>query len=198
MEIRNRAFYGSVLALTSLYCASVGGLAFNAFLSAIGVLGTLEWISLSTQSSFEWSRYPGIAVIGIFVMSILRLHERKNALLKLFAVVWATDTGAYFAGKYIGGPKLNVTLSPNKTFSGLVGGIVCGTISGVCFGADVTKSILVSCSSQLGDLIESAAKRSAKVKDSNLPGLEIPGHGGILDRIDALIVASPIAYFIKL
>jgi phosphatidate cytidylyltransferase len=198
MELRNRVFYGALLASVSVYCVTAGGWAFNLLLSLVGGLGVLEWIALSTQSSFEWSRWPGILVIISFIASILKLYYRKNSLFRLFAVVWSTDTGAYFAGKYIGGPKLNPKLSPNKTYSGLFGGVVCGTLGGLYCGADLTSSVLVSCASQLGDLIESAAKRSAGVKDSNLPGLEIPGHGGVLDRIDALIVASPVAYAIKL
>jgi phosphatidate cytidylyltransferase len=117
-----------------------------------------------------------------------------NDLLKLFIIVWSTDTGAYICGKLIGGTKLAESLSPNKTVSGLLGGVYIGTCAGIFMKGTILSSSLIAFSSQCGDLIESTCKRIAGLKDSNLDGLAIPGHGGILDRIDALLFATPIAF----
>lgn len=117
----------------------------------------------------------------------------------VLAVVWATDIGAYAVGRTVGGPKLAPAISPGKTRSGAVGGLVCAVIfSGLlllAFGvaieiAHVGVALLMSIISQVGDLFESAIKRRYGVKDSG--GL-IPGHGGFMDRFDGLWAASPIA-----
>lgn len=125
-------------------------------------------------------------------------------LLAALAVVWAADTGAYFTGRKLGGRvfgarKLSPTISPNKTIEGLVGGVVAGTVAGVLLGlladaqmAQLPAVALVSMAAALfsviGDLFESLLKRHAGVKDS---GHLIPGHGGILDRIDGVLAALP-------
>lgn len=112
-------------------------------------------------------------------------------LLWMFAVVWTTDVAAFFTGKTLGGPKLWPRVSPGKTWSGFAGGTVFGTLAGVAvLGASydwdvslklVLVSALASVLGQGGDLAESALKRHAGVKDS---GKVIPGHGGVLDRLD--------------
>lgn len=126
------------------------------------------------------------------------------AIAVLLASVWATDIGAYFTGRSLGGPKLAPRLSPKKTWSGLLGGMVgAGVAAGlVAWGLPGTEQVLngagspafvalgaaLAVISQAGDLLESALKRYAGVKDaSNL----IPGHGGVLDRADGLLSASP-------
>lgn len=118
------------------------------------------------------------------------------AVLFVFSVVWATDIAAYFTGRAIGGPKLAPAISPGKTWSGALGGafagIVCGTAVAWAAGAERLGLIVViaaamSVASQFGDLFESALKRRYAVKDSsNL----IPGHGGVLDRVDGLVIAA--------
>ncbi|WP_133499716.1 phosphatidate cytidylyltransferase [Cognatilysobacter terrigena] len=121
-------------------------------------------------------------------------------LLTSLATVWAADTGAYFAGRYLGRHKLAPRISPNKTIEGLAGGVVVGTIVAVLFsliaGAttqDLWKVAIVGAASVLvsviGDLFESLIKRHAGKKDS---GTLIPGHGGVLDRIDAVLAALPV------
>ena len=118
------------------------------------------------------------------------------AILFLFAVVWATDIAAYFTGRAIGGPKLAPKISPGKTWSGAVGGTVAGVACGlaVAMVAGASNLVLIalialamSVAGQIGDLFESALKRRYSVKDSsNL----IPGHGGVLDRVDGLVIAA--------
>ena len=117
----------------------------------------------------------------------------RETILWIMLCVWATDIGAYFLGSLAGGAKLAPSISPSKTWSGLVGGMcfaaVISSACGLAFNAGETPVLAVTgvalaVVAQAGDLFESAAKRRAGVKDS---GWIIPGHGGILDRIDGLI-----------
>jgi phosphatidate cytidylyltransferase len=119
---------------------------------------------------------------------------------------WASDIGAYFAGRTIGGPKLIPAVSPGKTISGAVGGLIASAALAAAYAPYVLRPVaqlgfapgrallfgaLVSVAAQLGDLVESLLKRDAGVKDSsNL----IPGHGGVLDRIDSLLFVLPVSY----
>jgi len=128
----------------------------------------------------------------------------RETILWILACVWATDIGAYFVGSYAGGAKLAPSISPSKTWSGLVGGICASAVvSALCtlvFDAGDTVVLAVTGGAiavvaQAGDLLESAAKRRAGVKDS---GRVIPGHGGILDRIDGLIAALVLIAVIRL
>jgi phosphatidate cytidylyltransferase len=125
-------------------------------------------------------------------------------LLWMFAVVWATDIAAYFTGRRLGGPKLWPRVSPKKTWSGFIGGLVAGTGAGIAvlaaaaqFGPDVPSlsvialvSAVSSAASQLGDLGESALKRRFDVKDSSHL---IPGHGGVMDRVDGFWAVAALA-----
>lgn len=121
------------------------------------------------------------------------------ALVWLLITVWSMDTGAYFAGKSIGGPKMIPIISPNKTWAGLIGGIATSAIVGGLFGQETglgqgiaffVLSGFLGFWSQIGDLAESAFKRHWDIKDSsNL----IPGHGGVMDRLDGILFAAPVA-----
>lgn len=152
----------------------------------------------------------GAIFISLFAISSSYINEAVGfkALAWLLGIVWFTDIGAYTAGKTIGGPKFFPSISPNKTWAGFFGGIF-GSIlwTGIylnfvdinlptpicpCFILALI-GIAVSVIGQAGDLLESAAKRKLKVKDS---GDLIPGHGGILDRTDSLIFATIFLAFI--
>ena len=124
------------------------------------------------------------------------------AVLWLFAVVWAGDTGAYFAGRAIGGPKLAAAVSPNKTWSGAIGGAVAGVAAGMLVllaagfqlrPVHILVALFVSAAAQTGDLVESAIKRHFGVKDASSL---IPGHGGLMDRVDGLLFAATAAVLI--
>ena len=114
--------------------------------------------------------------------------------------MWAADVGAYAVGRSVGGPRLAPKISPNKTWSGLVGGLVAATLSGVFLagwldvaflpGSGAMAAVVLGVIAQGGDLFESALKRRCGVKDS---GRMIPGHGGLLDRVDSLLAAAPVA-----
>lgn len=123
-------------------------------------------------------------------------------VLWLFAVVWATDIAAYIVGKSIGGPRLVPTISPNKTWAGLFGGLggaslvgflLSFAIAGEPHPAAALAGLVIGLAANAGDIFESFLKRRFDVKDSG--GL-IPGHGGVLDRLDSLLAAAPAAVLI--
>ncbi|MCF8474750.1 MAG: phosphatidate cytidylyltransferase [Emcibacter sp.] len=139
----------------------------------------------------------------------LRTFSEQGAWIVLWTmiIVWSMDTGAYFAGKNIGGPKMAPSISPNKTWAGLIGGaltaVIMGTIAAYYFDLNAIFSTMnpawrseffipltafLAIWSQMGDLAESALKRHFNVKDS---GTIIPGHGGVMDRVDAIVFAAP-------
>jgi len=140
----------------------------------------------------------GMIYVGIPVLAILWLREADNGLMIAFwtlAVVWATDIGAYFAGRAIGGPKLAPMVSPNKTWAGLAGGVVAalGFSLFIQHWAGLPRilvlfSPVLAMIAQAGDLYESWLKRRAGLKDS---GTLLPGHGGVLDRLDGLVPVAP-------
>ncbi len=153
-------------------------------LSIIPAWCALAWLHASDASS---SLLPGIPKGHLWLLAAL-------------AIVWAADTGAYFSGRKFGRHKLAPNISPNKTIEGMVGGMVAGVVVGVtlgfCAGAGVSQlpavalvALVAVCFSVIGDLFESLLKRHAGVKDS---GHLIPGHGGILDRVDGVVAALPV------
>ena len=149
----------------------------------------------------------GIAYSGLTAISLASVRDGDAgfaAMLFIFAVVWATDILAYFIGRAIGGPKLAPPISPGKTWSGAIGGalsaVVAGTLMHMAFfplnGLWVPAIALVlSVFSQAGDLFESFIKRRFGVKDSSRL---IPGHGGVMDRVDGLVFACFAAFLIAL
>jgi phosphatidate cytidylyltransferase len=141
--------------------------------------------------------YAGVAEIA----SVLLRHDAVKgfvALTFVLLIVWVTDSGGYFAGRGIGGPKLWPRVSPKKTWAGAIGGFVASlAVAGVFAALDLGKAgplVMIggalSVVSQLGDLFESAVKRRFGVKDSSQI---IPGHGGLLDRLDGFVAAVAIA-----
>lgn len=155
-----------------------------------------------TQPAFRLA--AGVLYIGLAGIALIELRHDTDAgqanVLFLFLIVWATDIGAYLAGRRFGGPKLWPAVSPNKTWSGAVGGLASALLVGVACalffqpGSSVPAIMLVaallSAASQAGDLLESAIKRHFGVKDTSSL---IPGHGGLLDRMDGVLAAAPVA-----
>ncbi len=143
--------------------------------------------------------YIGIAGLALIVLRADNDAGRANVLF-LFLVVWASDIGAYAAGRALGGPKLAPAVSPNKTWSGAVGGLVAAVLVGagaaaaLAPGGEVWRSMAVAALlgviAQAGDLLESWIKRRFDVKDTSRL---IPGHGGLLDRLDGVLAAAPVA-----
>jgi phosphatidate cytidylyltransferase len=161
-------------------------------------------ILTTTATMYLW-RPLGVLYASMLGVGLLALRNSDGglaAVLLLFAVVWATDTGAFFAGRLIGGEKLWPAISPNKTWAGAIGGLVAGVVAGLVAAPlfNVSLSVplaiiilLVSVASQAGDLFESAIKRWFDVKDS---GSIVPGHGGLMDRVDGLTFAAGLAALI--
>ena len=145
------------------------------------------------------------AALPAGALAFLRAGDMAGlwAILFLFAVVWATDTLAYFVGRAVGGPKLAPSISPGKTWSGAIGGAAAGTLAGIGVAAVAASpaspwliglaALVLSVLSQAGDLFESGLKRRFGVKDS---GWMIPGHGGVMDRVDGLVAAAIALYVV--
>jgi phosphatidate cytidylyltransferase len=176
----------------------LSGLIFPLF----GPLGTLALVAIGAIAALirggEGSlwRAGGLIYFGLVVMATLAV--RGSAPIGILAgvflgtVVWLTDTGAFFTGRQVGGEKLAPEISPSKTWSGAIGGLALGTICGFLLWIVFTPSpwwiglgfaAVMSVLGQLGDLTESALKRRFRIKDS---GDIIPGHGGLMDRLDSL------------
>lgn len=143
--------------------------------------------------------YLTIASVALYWLRVQTVPNGFVLVLFLLVCVWASDIGAYFVGRSVGGPKIFPSISPNKTWSGSLGGVA---IAGLCaaafkpaFGLNgsyfglVVVAVGLSAVSQAGDAFESALKRKFQIKDS---GNIIPGHGGVLDRLDALLLAAPV------
>ena len=165
-------------------------------LLGVGFLGS--WL-LGRRASLA----GGIPYLGLAMVALAWLRgdgeAGRNNVLFLLLVVWASDIGAYAAGRLFGGPKLAPRISPSKTWSGAAGGLAVamavGAAAALAVHGGAVLHILpvaagISVAAQLGDLLESALKRHYGVKDS---GRLIPGHGGLLDRLDGLLTAAPVA-----
>jgi phosphatidate cytidylyltransferase len=171
---------------------------FGAVAAVVAGAAAVGWIAAPP------ARIPsagGVLYAGALVVSLIMLRASPNyglpAILWLFAVVWGTDVAAFFGGRLIGGPKLWPRVSPGKTWSGAVAGAVAGAALGLLLAGWTNRidrlfwlGLAAAVVSELGDLFESAVKRRFGVKDSS--GI-IPGHGGLMDRLDAFIAASVFA-----
>jgi len=169
------------------------------FSIAIAMMMMIEWLDMIKKSPDEkkW-RIIGFFYILIPIFAVCKLRMISvDVLFWMFSIIWVTDIFAFFAGRALGGPKLAPNISPNKTWSGLAGGTlasaVIGFITSFMFNGGeiiffVTASVLLSLIEQASDLTESKFKRIFGVKDS---GNIIPGHGGVLDRLDGMIFSAP-------
>ncbi len=184
------------LALAGL-CLAIGRIDAALVVLAIGLVA----VALISPERRNWTAAGFFYAAGAEIASVLvRLDSAKGfvALILVLLVVWVTDIGGYFAGRGIGGPKLWPRVSPKKTWAGAVGGFVASLVVAGGFAAfDLGKTgpllllgAVLSVVSQLGDLFESAVKRRFGVKDSSHI---IPGHGGLLDRLDGFVAAVVMA-----
>ncbi|MFC3162621.1 phosphatidate cytidylyltransferase [Ciceribacter thiooxidans] len=252
-ELRLRIYSAIVLAAIVLAATWVGGLAFRAVASVIGLLVYYEWSMITRLAEksvrgnawgwfsilavtatllltsgemavplfaglvltaalpaiagrWSWWQPGGVLYAGLSAISLSAIRGEDSpgfvAMLFVFAVVWGTDILAYFVGRAFGGPKLAPRISPGKTWSGAIGGTIAGVAGGVAVVLTYFQGIALwvpavafalSVSSQIGDLFESFIKRRFGVKDS---GRIIPGHGGVMDRVDGLVFACFSAFLL--
>lgn len=215
--LKVRVLSGLVLAPLMMAVIIAGGYWFMGLMVLAALISFYEWQGLSQAGP----RPVATMLLGMVYLSIcfssyvgLRFGFESGAWLALAAVlcVWASDTGAYFAGKFIGGPKMAPVLSPKKTWAGLAGAMLsCGlmleallyggpklqhllpTDTGLAFESSwicvLIAGAVLGVVGQVGDIFISYFKRRAHLKDT---GHLIPGHGGILDRIDALLLVAPV------
>ena len=186
----------------ALLCPWAAGVSWPAFMLTVAAFFFVALVTRSMRLAL------GIAYICIPVMALIFLRQQAPdhyGLVLAFwslALVWATDIGAYFAGRAIGGPKLAPRISPSKTWAGLGGGVIGALAVGFLLHSLgglplqlAAASGLLAVAAQLGDLLESWMKRRAGVKDS---GTLLPGHGGVMDRLDGVVAAAPLAALLYL
>jgi phosphatidate cytidylyltransferase len=165
--------------------------------ATLGVIAVAMVISMFIEHPTGLWRAGGLAYFGVVIVATIAMRgtEFDGFQLGFFlgAVVWLTDTGAFFTGRQIGGERLAPDISPGKTWSGAIGGLAFGTLAGLIvwliiapaspWWIGLALAVTLSVLGQVGDLSESAVKRRFRVKDS---GDIIPGHGGLMDRLDSL------------
>ena len=207
-ELKKRILSSILLIPTVLVIIIKGSLIFNLFLIICLFIALYEWHIMRKNKNYY---YLGIIFLIFSFYTIYKIYYFNNNYLNFLFVLLiciSTDIGGYTFGKLFKGPKL-VSISPNKTYSGVIGGYLFSIISLTLFfnlsfffsdKTDVLFStyimtILISSVSQFGDILVSYFKRLSNVKDT---GNVIPGHGGLLDRADGMIFAFPFSYIILL
>jgi phosphatidate cytidylyltransferase len=195
----------AALPLTVLVTAYAGATPAFILLALATLAGTVVARGLSRDRPLAL----GIPYLGLGAVALVWLRQppvggRANVIV-LLLIVWASDIGAYMTGRAIGGPRLAPAISPGKTWSGAIGGLAAAALTGFAAAAILSPgpvswrpvgfALLIGVISQVGDLLESQLKRQFGVKDS---GHIIPGHGGLLDRLDAVLTAAPTAALLAL
>jgi phosphatidate cytidylyltransferase len=205
----------AVMAPATIFIAWLGGWPFVLFWTLAACVVLWEWTMLVrgaspplTQTQFAAWMLAGLVYAGILLLGPIALRRDAEfgfaAILFLFAVVWITDIAAYFTGRALGGPKLWPAVSPKKTWSGALGGMVGAVAAGLLvlklMGLGVAPMLMIvaaalSAISQGGDLLESSIKRHFGAKDASHL---IPGHGGLMDRLDGFLTAVLAAVMVGL
>jgi phosphatidate cytidylyltransferase len=204
-ELLVRSVTGLILIAAALLAAVQGGMLFAVVVAAIATAMFYEWTRIVRGWGLAWYG-AGFFYALLPALALLWIRERDlNGLFLLiwvFIVTWSTDIGAYFTGRAIGKRKLAPSISPKKTVEGLYGGIAAATLLGgawaLAMGLGTTLLVLAplcAIAAQAGDLFESWMKRRAGVKDS---GTWLPGHGGVLDRVDGLVPVAVLTALVQL
>jgi len=169
---------------------------FAGYLGSMLVTAVAAVFVLAVCRQERWWRLAGVVFFSLVVIAAMAIRgsDTGGVQLAVFVatVIWSTDTAAFFTGRQVGGEKLAPQISPSKTWSGALGGLALGVVGGTIVWSFISAepwwwgallSLLLSVLGQLGDLTESAIKRNFRIKDS---GDIIPGHGGLMDRLDSL------------
>jgi len=203
---------GYAITLLFIYAAHINSFGMAAGLLILNLLA----VALVTLIRFRYDasileevakQVMGIVYVPLLISFIVLIRHGDDGIAWLFLLlflVFIGDTGAYYAGTYLGRHKLLPSVSPGKTIEGALGGLAASITIGIIFkllflpqislGLCFPLFIIVGIIAPAGDLFESVLKRVGKIKDS---GIIMPGHGGILDRIDALLFAAPVVYLFK-
>lgn len=193
-----RLIAACILAPLVLLIIKLSGFYFTTMVLVAAIIMGGEWFSMTSHKDKIWQLY-GILYILLPCLSLIWISEQhhifngtvlfngKAAVLSIFVLVWANDVGGYIFGRLFGGAKLCPQISPNKTWWGFFGGVICAVLIGPILGENMAISGLVAMIASIGDLLESWLKRCCAVKDS---GDIIPGHGGLLDRVDGVMLVS--------
>ena len=205
-ELTKRILSSLVLIPITLFFIIKGSYLFIFFLMICLSLITYEWYMMSKKKSYSILGFIFL-IFSFYSVYKLRINPSNDYWFLLFitTICVSTDIGGYVFGKILKGPKLT-KFSPNKTYSGMIGGYLLSLIFITIFVNDISAKvdlpinwfvfvIFVSSISQIGDIIISYFKRLSKIKDT---GKIIPGHGGLLDRVDGMIFALPFSYIILL
>ena len=210
-----RIVSASLMAPAFLFFIIQGGYLFLGLLVVAFSVSLYEWYGLCRKTPhFETAFMIGFVYMGLSYASFFALREgySLNVILVFIGMIWFSDIGAYFSGKMIGGPKLIQKISPNKTWSGFGGALFFPAVFSALwihffgfykafedygFLYVISMAFLIGLVmgsvGQAGDLMVSFVKRMAKVKDT---GTLIPGHGGLLDRIDSMLLGAPVFFLL--
>ena len=207
-EFEKRLLSSIILIPISFFLIIKGSIFFIFFLSILFLATSYEWVKMSKKNILL--KFLGIVFLFFSFYAAFKIRGDANFKDFLFIITICifTDTGGFIFGKVLKGPKL-ISISPKKTYAGVFGGFLLSLIAGLVFNyyiyieqkifnEDLFLFVLIlfiSLISQLGDLIISYFKRKAKIKDT---GKILPGHGGILDRIDGMIFVFPICFLITI
>tara|TARA_B100001027_G_C16225453_1_gene311914 strand:- start:218 stop:856 length:639 start_codon:yes stop_codon:yes gene_type:complete len=202
-ELEKRILSSLILIPITIFFIIQGSVLFLFFLGLLFIITTFEWIKMSEKKIVL--KFLGIFFLIFSFYSAYYIRENKGLYFFIFIILICifTDIGGYVFGKFFKGPKL-IKISPNKTYSGSIGGFLFSLVSGLIF-LRYTESdflgdenliilfsiLLISLISQVGDLVISYFKRKANLKNT---GKILPGHGGLLDRIDGIIFVIPLLF----
>ena len=215
MELQKRLLSSMIMVPAALFFILKGSLFFIFFLFVVFIATSNEWLNMCKKNKLI--KFLGLIflIMSFYLAYRLRIYEGAYVFIFVILISVCTDIGGYIFGKLLKGPKIT-KISPNKTFTGVVGGFIMSLVGALIFYKYISANLLfnfksnfgeyisfdvylifiiliISAVSQIGDLIISYFKRLAKMKDS---GKLLPGHGGFLDRVDGIIFAIPFFYLI--
>ena len=201
-ELAARILTAFAMIAVALLATVVGGYAFALLVAAAATAMYYEWLRIVRGWGSAWA-IGGFIYCLLPALALLWIRDRSGSdglalVMWVFLVTWATDIGAFFVGRAYGKRKLAPSISPGKTVEGLWGGVAAATIVGAAWAWAtglgtwlVLLAPLFALAAQAGDLFESRMKRQAGIKDS---GNWLPGHGGLLDRLDGLVPVAVLTF----
>ena len=199
---RGQGEWAALAALAGSWAAIawLGSLPAALYVVVAGMAGTGMFAMLVRRTAGGLWSATAVPYAALPVVALVWMRSAEGAatvLLWMFFVIWASDSAAYVVGRLVGGPRLAPSISPRKTWSGALGGLTAAMVVGTLFASLIFSpavqalllAVIVSLAAQAGDLFQSFVKRRFNVKDS---GSILPGHGGLMDRLDSVAFAAPV------